>query len=179
MRKKISVSSAVFFLCCLAVSLIAQQNVPATNEFIVSGAVKAEKVISLADLKKLKTHELGDVAILNHLGAKKSVETKVKGVLLKEALASLEFDVTSPKYLSEFYFAAKATDGYTVIFSWNEIFNSILGDKIFVVLERDGKTLEQMDDRILLLSTGDLNTGRRHVKGLARIEVGRVKGTQN
>ncbi len=43
------------------------------------------------------------------------------------------------------------------------------------VTEKNGKTITEMDDSILVVSTKDFKTGRRNMKGLASIEVMRVK----
>ncbi len=64
-----------------------------------------------------------------------------------------------------------ATDGYKVVFSWPELFNSKVGPGVLVVFERDGHPLEDREGRIALVSAHDLRTGRRSVKWLARPDV--------
>ncbi len=98
----------------------------------------------------------------------------VKGVLLTDLLKDVHITVESPKQLSEFYFVFKATDGYTVVFSWNELFNTETGNSVFVVVETDGKSQQTAPEKILLISTKDFKTGRRHIKGLQSIEVKRA-----
>ena len=77
--------------------------------------------------------------------------------------------------LSEYYFVFAASDGYKVVYSWNELFNTSVGESVYLVTEKDGKTITEMDDSILVVSTKDFKTGRRNVKGLASIAVMRVK----
>ena len=48
------------------------------------------------------------------------------------------------------------------------------GDNLYLITSKDGKELNVMGDRILLISTTDFKTGRRNVKGLAKIIVERV-----
>jgi hypothetical protein len=50
-----------------------------------------------------------------------------------------------------------------------------VGDAVYLVTEKNGKTITDMDDSILVVSTKDFKTGRRNVKGLASIAVMRVK----
>ncbi|HMQ89133.1 MAG TPA: hypothetical protein PKB07_16160 [Flavilitoribacter sp.] len=49
------------------------------------------------------------------------------------------------------------------------------GNHAFIITEIDGKSGTQMDNRIALITPTDFRTGRRYVKGLARIVVGRVE----
>lgn len=153
----------------------AQKTFTPTQSFTISGEVKLSVTVGIADLKKWKEVSIGDVVITNHLGEKKSEYKALKGVLLKEVLSSVEFNAESPKFLSEYYFVCKATDNYTVVYSWNELFNTATGDTAFIVTEREGKTAAQMDDAILMVSSKDFKTGRRHVKSLSSIEVRRAK----
>ena len=69
---------------------------------------------------------------------------------------------------------AGASDGYKVVFSWNEIFNSPIGDGVIVFFEKDGFPLADDEGRIALVSTKDLRTGPRHVKWLQSIEVRKI-----
>jgi len=152
----------------------AQKEIKPTTSFIISGKVKASITISIVELKKLKQHDIGDVAITNHLGEPKSTAKGLKGVLLKDVLELAQIDAENPKVLSEYYFVCKANDNYTVVYSWNELFNTAVGESSYIVLEKEGKSADQMTDSILMISPKDQKTGRRHVKALASIEVKRV-----
>ncbi len=68
-----------------------------------------------------------------------------------------------------------ATDGYKVVFSWNEIYNAEAGNNFFILTEMDGKRIEKMDQRILFISIADFQTGRRFIKGLEKIAVKRME----
>ena len=146
-----------------------------TSSFTIFGEVKASVTIQIGDLSKWKSVGIGDVIINNHLGEKKSESKGLKGVLLKDILSSVEINSESPKVLSEYYFVCKANDGYTVVYSWNELFNTATGDSAYIVTEKEGKSTSSMDDSILMISPKDFKTGRRHVKALAAIEVRRAK----
>ena len=112
-------------------SLYAQHEIKTTASFTITGEVNADKIITIPDFTKWKEQTIGDVIITNHLGEKKSEAKGLKGILLKEILESVEIKSESPKVLSEYYFVCKATDGYKLVFSWNEIFNSKVGESVF------------------------------------------------
>ncbi len=163
----------IFFLF-IAFVVSAQKEMKPTTSFTLSGKVKATVIVSLAELKKLKQHDIGDVVITNHLGEPRNTAKGLKGVLLKDVLALAEIDAENPKVLSEYYFVCKANDNYTVVYSWNELYNTAVGDSSYIVLEKEGQSADKMNDSILMISPKDQKTGRRHVKALAAIEVKRA-----
>ncbi len=156
-------------------SLFAQGQIKVTSSFIISGEVFSPLTVSVMDLKKWKEVAIGDLVITNHLGEKKSEAKGLKGILLKDILQTAEIKSESPKVLSEYYFVFIASDGYKVVYSWNELFNTAVGESVYLVTEKNGKTITEMDDSMLVVSTKDFKTGRRNMKGLASIGVMRVK----
>ena len=163
----------VFSIC--ATWGVAQKALEPTAALRIHGTVKKDSVFSGPDFLKLPARVIGDVVITNHLGEPRGTARQMKGILLKEVLRGIEIDSPSPKDLSAFYLICRASDGYEVVFSWNEIFNSPTGDAVFLVTEKDGKKLSDMEDAILLISPTDMRTGRRFVKSLAEIEFARVR----
>ncbi|MBS1505662.1 MAG: TonB family protein [Bacteroidetes bacterium] len=155
--------------------LFVQAQVKSTSSFTIGGEVLSPVTVSLADLKKWKEVNVGDLVITNHLGEKKSEAKGLKGILLKEILQTAEIKSESPKVLSEYYFVFTATDGYKVVYSWNELFNTSVGESVFLITEKNGKPVTEMDDAMLVVSTKDFKTGRRNVKGLTSIAVMRAK----
>jgi len=119
--------------------------------------------------------EIGSLNITNHTGEKRGTASDMKGVLVKDVLQGVKFKTETPRQSSEFYLTFVASDGYKAVFSWNEIFNSPTGDHLYLITEKAGKKIGEMDDRILLVTTSDFKTGRRHIKALSRIVVGRVE----
>ena len=135
------------------------QQMKVTSAFTVSGEVFSPLTVSVMDLKKWKEVSIGDLVITNHLGEKKSEAKGLKGILLKEIIQTIEIKSESPKVLSEYYFVLVATDGYKVVYSWNELLNTSVGDSVYLVTEKNGKRITEMDDSILLVSTKDFKTG--------------------
>ena len=152
-----------------------QQELKPTQSFTISGEVKSPATVQASDLKKWSVQTIGDIVITNHMGEKKSEAKALKGVLLKDVLQSVEINAETPRVLSEYYFVCKGIDGYTVVYSWNEVFNSPTGNGVYVVTEREGKPITEMNDAILMISTSDFKTGRRHLKSLATIKIKRAE----
>ncbi len=161
---------AVLFLL-FTVKLYAQhRDVPATGSFTITGAVKSEKVVTLADLQRYIPKTLDNVVLKNHKGEIKDTLKDLQGIALKDLLASSEIVTEKPKEYSEYCIVLSSSDGYKNVYSWNEIFNTAVGDNIYIITALKDKTLYQMDQRILVMSLADINTGRRYMKGLSKIE---------
>jgi len=160
-------------ILCLFISYasFAQKDIKPSAMFTISGMVQKELVFHISDLGKYKQDSLGNVSIKNHQGETKYVAKKINGILLKTFIDSAGIHVDKPKDYSELYIVLTATDGYKNVYSWNELFNSEIGDHIYVLTGEDGKTMDQMESRIEVMSLGDYNSGRRHLKALSRIEV--------
>ncbi len=141
-----------------------------TTQFLITGKVKQEKVINLTDLNNFPSHELKNTN--TSCSPKKEENTKlVKAVLVKNILDSVRFDYNKPRQLGQFYFLFVASDGYKIVFSFNEIFNTEVGNQLYVVTELDGVKAEDLNASVLMLSTKDLKGGSRNVKGLSKIVV--------
>jgi hypothetical protein len=130
---------------------------------------------SIADLDTFPTTNIPDQFIYNHKGELKDTITGLRGIRLKNILASIEYIYEKPKELNEYYMIMTASDGYKVVFSWNEIYNTVAGEHFFILTEMDGIKLPQMEQRIAFLSTGDLQSGRRYIKGLKEIDIKRAE----
>jgi hypothetical protein len=152
-------------------SVNAQRTIPQTDSLRVTGKIKNPTVFTLADLDTFPKTAIKDQIIYNHNGEVKDTLTGMSGIPLKTLLASILYVYDKPKFLNEFYFVFIASDGYRVVFSWNEIYNTETGNKFFIVTEMEGKKLNDLGQRILFISTGDLKTGRRYIKGLEKIDV--------
>jgi len=162
-------------LFCLSIGrVLAQKNIEPTDQFTLLGLVEAPKTVTINDLDKQPNVILGDFKVTNHAGEFRKEYKNVKGVSLMHFLKDIKITAPSPKLLSEYFLVCRSSDGYSVVFSWNEVFNTEIGNTLFLVVEADGKSLKDSSERILLIATKDFRTGRRHVKGLQSIEVRKI-----
>lgn len=152
----------------------AQKTIQSTNEFTIMGLVEKPITVQFSKILQDKITDVGNFTVINHLGEFKQEYRNVKGVALLELMKDVKITASSPKLLSEYYFIFKGSDGYSVVFSWNEIFNTEVGKNIFIVTETNNKSQLEGTERILLISGKDFKTGRRHVKGLKSIEAKRI-----
>ncbi|RZJ75527.1 MAG: molybdopterin-binding protein [Flavobacterium sp.] len=146
-----------------------------TSTITVGGAITKPYTLKFDDLKAMKAISLDSLPIYNHKMEPKNALKKLKGVLLKDVLDKAEFSVKSPKTLSEFYIVCIADDGYKVVYSWNELFNSETGNRTLVITEIDGSSVMNQKEGIRLVTPTDKATGRRYVKNLSKIRIEKVK----
>jgi len=141
---------------------------------VVEGVITKPFVIKFEDLKSYPLQTVDSVTIWNHKMERKSTLKAIRGVLLKDILQKADFSVNSPKFLSEFYIVCIADDGYKVVYSWNEIFNSETGNKTLVATEINGKPTISEKEGIVLITPTDKATGRRYVKNFSKILIQKV-----
>ncbi|MFD0795665.1 molybdopterin-binding protein [Mucilaginibacter litoreus] len=154
--------------------MYAQEKARATLQFAINGEIEKATVITLDSLKQYKSVEIGDIKVTDHLGNFKHQDDKLKGVLLKDVLSHSKYKAASPKLLSRFYFICEASDGYKVVYSWNELYNTAVGNQVYIITEKNGIMAEKMPESLQMTSASDFKTGRRYLHNLTRIEVKQV-----
>jgi hypothetical protein len=145
-----------------------------TDKITVSGAVEHTLVLSVDDLRQFPQQQISEVTLQRQSGADAGKLDKLKGVLLRDILQKAAVVSKDHNDVKKIAVIAGASDGYKVVFSWSEIFNSPLGDGIIVFFERDGAPLAGSEGRIAMISTRDTRTGPRHVKWLQTITVTKI-----
>lgn len=159
-------------LLLLSTSAFAQEALQQTLSFTISGKIKKESVITMDSLNSYPLKSIGDIKVTDHLGEFKHQDDQLKGVLLKDILSHSELMANSPKLFSRFYFVCVGADGYKVVYSWNELFNTETGNHVFIIMEKNGIKAGKMPESIQMTSITDFKTGRRYLHNLDKIIVG-------
>ncbi|KZC15595.1 hypothetical protein RHOFW510R12_00155 [Rhodanobacter sp. FW510-R12] len=139
----------------------------------VTGAVKATRDFDLAAIKALAGRDTGPVDVICASGATVAKVNNFRGVRLTDLINHAGIDEQGHKDTRRMVIIARATDGYVVTFSWNELFNTAIGKDVLVAYEKDGKPLDAGEGQFLLVSGQDIKTGPRHVRWLNEIEIKR------
>jgi hypothetical protein len=136
----------------------------------IKGLVENPQLLQVTDLQKMKIETRQDIKIVSLSGEVKRQIGELKGVLLRDVLEKANIKITNNKGRGKLFIVAKATDGYTAVFAYNDLFNNPTGDNVLLVFEEDQKALDK-DGAVVLITTNDKVTGPRHVKWLQSIEV--------
>lgn len=159
----------IFFLLATS-SAFAQQKNTQTLQFKISGKVKNESVITLDSLNQYAIKSIGNIKVTDHTGAFKHEDDQLKGVLLKDILNHSQW-LLEPHLFSSMYFTCVGSDGYKVVYSWNELFNTDIGDNVYIITEKNGIKAAQLPASIQMVSMLDHKTGRRYLHNLDKIVV--------
>lgn len=140
----------------------------------VSGLVEHTLKLRVEDLRKFPPQQLSEIPVVCQSGAELGKMENLKGVLLRDILEKASVVSQSHNDVKKMAVIATASDGYKVVFSWSEIFNSPIGDGVIVFFEKNSLPLADDEGRIAMISARDIRTGPRHVKWLKGIEVRKI-----
>ena len=143
---------------------------PVSEQVVVAGALKTSLTLKVDDLKAFPAAQIASVTVSRRVGDKEAAST-VRGVLLTALLERAGLVSADRNEWKHTVVLATATDGYRVVFSWPELFNTDIGGGVLVVFERDGQPLADREGRIALVSARDQRSGPRSVRWLARLDV--------
>lgn len=90
------------------------------------------------------------------------------GVLLRDLITQAGLS-KEPARFKRTVFIAVAQDGYTVTFSWHELFNTPVGEQVVVAYQCDNVPLSTADGAPILFSGADIVPAPRHMKRLKRV----------
>jgi hypothetical protein len=140
-----------------------------TNELKIEGLVEKKLVLNMDKLQEINDLRTGSKTITLTKN-----DTTYEGVLLKEIIDQAKINIKNRKDLNKVYIMAIASDNYKVLFSWNELFNSKIGDNVLIFLKKNGKLLDKNEGKLALISVEDINENPRHIKWLEKIIVNKI-----
>lgn len=142
------------------------------NTVRITGQVRAPVVVSMKELCGMEeVEEVRDLMIICGTGTPKGRIENCKGVLLENVIRKADVIKDGHNDTKKMYIVASAPDGYKVVFSWQEIFNSPMGEGVMILIEKNGESLCDKNSGLELISAKDYFTGSRIVMGLDTIEV--------
>lgn len=145
-----------------------------TTHVKVDGAVENPLDLDVAGLQQFPSQKINELSLICQSGANKGKLENIRGVLLRDILEKAVIKAPAHNDVKKMAIIASASDDYKAVFSWNEVFNSPIGDGVLVFFEKNGLPLTDDEGRIAMVSSKDVRTGPRHVKWLERIEVRKI-----
>ena len=145
-----------------------------SQKLSIGGRVKQSLDLSAENLKDFPIQAPPEVPIIGRTGKtlrvlKGYTGTKLIDILDKSVLLAADHDD-----LKKTVIVANATDDYKAVFSWNELFNTAVGEGVLVLYAKEGQPLGDDEGRLALISTKDLHTGPRHVRWLKDVQVQKI-----
>ncbi len=141
----------------------------ASESLAITGAVKTPLTLTAAQIDALPIEHISQTDA--HVADGKTSTSDVGGVRLTALLDRAALAGSGKNDWKHTVVVASATDGYSVTFSWPELFDTDVGPGVLVITERDGKPLTDHDGHIALYSAKDIHNGPRNVRWLSKIDV--------
>lgn len=172
-EQNINLSKTLFLLGLLVSTFAcsAQLKIKSTEGFSIMENGKQLSEFTIAQTVNFTDTSLGNIRMVNSKGEEKTTRKNVKGILLKDVLAKITFNVSKAKELHQYVFLLEATDGHKAALSYNEVFTT---DNIYIVTESDGVVLPQSTSRIEILALSKPGRGHIYIKGLMSLTVRKV-----
>jgi DMSO/TMAO reductase YedYZ molybdopterin-dependent catalytic subunit len=142
-----------------------------TTHLKFEGLVEKKFDLDIKSLKAYPSITTKEIPIICMSSEVKEQVKSYKGVRLTTLLDDAGIIINSKRDFNKLYVVAKASDGYSVLFSYQELFNTNNGKNVIVFYEKNGKSLGEDEGKIALISIDDIKNGSRHVKWLETIIV--------
>ena len=139
--------------------------------FVIDGLVEEPLGITVNDLLQMDMLEEVDLLHACGSGEPKGRLKSCRGVLLTDIISMASVKISDHNDTKKMYIVVSSDDGYSTLFSWQELFNSSVGEGVMVILVRDGKKVYENDGSVDMFSARDFLTGPRYVKRLKYIKV--------
>lgn len=149
-----------------------QKQIIKSDTVFVKGLVDSPYFITRNKLQLFAVQEGKALAITGPEGKIKRTIASYKGILLTDILSKAHINLKNEKDRGKYFITVKATDGYTVIFSYNELMFAGAGKNTSLLFEEEEKTID--DGPFAIVCVSDLVTGPRHVKWVKEIEVKKI-----
>lgn len=148
-----------------------QSGLGADEALRICGRMTTPLVLGIEELRAMEPAVTDDLPMICGNGDPKGCLGPCRGVLLADIINRAEILITGHNDTRKMFLIAAADDGYKVVFSWQEIFNTPTGEGIMVLLEKDGRSLYDEYGAVDLVSARDFLTGPRYVRRLRSVEI--------
>jgi hypothetical protein len=139
--------------------------------FEISGRVERPFRLDLEKLMTMDIISFEDIPLICGTGEPLGRIARCRGVLLTDIINAAKVITIDHNDTKKILLIVSSHDGYKTVFSWQELFNSSVGEGIIVVLEIDGIPVHDGYGAVDLISANDFLSGPRYVKRLTRIEI--------
>lgn len=176
LKLKYLLPAAFLLLCSPALAHPNTENAAqyVTRSLTITGAVEHPLTLTVADLAQRPDLQVRTIPLDTISGEPLRSLENLRGVRLRDLLDEAVIHIEDHNDIKKMVVIAGASDGYKVVFSCEELFNTPNGDDVYVYFETAGQPLPDEEGRIALISGHDLHTGPRHVKWLNAISVVKV-----
>lgn len=175
-KRRLVLSSLLAAAPLLALAHPANQDTArfVTRSLSVRGRVEHTLALTPEALKDFPVQAPQEIPIIGRNGEKLRVLKGYSAARLTDVLDKSVLVTADHNDLKKTVIIATASDEYKAVFSWNELYNTPVGEGVLILYAKDGKPLGDDEGLIALVSTKDIHTGPRHVRWLQDISVQKI-----
>lgn len=148
-----------------------------SDKLEVMGLVDRPTILTIDSLKKLNVYTSGPFHVKSRTGDVRQEFKSFKAVLLKEIVKRAGIKIENASEMARYnyekgsyYIVLTATNGYRVMYTYNELMFTTVGDHAMVLFEGNGKEITT-GGKIMGFCTTDTITGARNIWWMKSIEV--------
>lgn len=145
-----------------------------TRPLVIEGWVKRPLRMHARDLEALGPTTVPDFEIICTADGSHGVAPPMRGVLLRDLVTLAEPAFRQRTDFKRVALVAEGRDGYRALFSWSELFHSMIGDGVLLVFDHPQAPLPANAGPFALISRYDRFTGPRYLRGLRKVELHRL-----
>lgn len=137
----------------------------------IGGWVRTPLRLDMAALARFDPVQVEDFVVVCTLDGAHGGARALRGVPLRRLVAAADPAFEQRTDFKRVALVAESREGYRALFSWNELFNTAVGDGVLVAWHVDEAPLPEGAGPFALVSLNDRATGPRYVQRLASIEL--------
>jgi len=137
----------------------------------VGGWVHWPLVLDLATLVRRDAVEVPDFELVCTADGSHGVLPPMRGVLLRDLIQEARPAFERRTDFKRAAVMVESCDGYRALFSWGELFHTMVGDGVLLVFDHPAAPLGTGVGPFALISRYDRYTGPRFMRGLQRVEL--------
>ena len=141
------------------------------NHIEVDGWVRKPLRLEARELEVLQPSSLTDFLVICTFDGRHPGPERLRGVPLRVLVEAAVPAFESRTDFKRVAIVAQSRDGYRALFSWHELFNTVVGDGVVVAWDSEDAPLPDPAGPFALASIYDRATGPRFVQRLARLEL--------
>jgi len=142
-----------------------------TRELVVEGLVRHRLRLSAAELGAMELAEVRNLQMVCGSGQELELIGSYRGVPLVALLQRAEIVKRDRGSAGRTYVTITSSDGRGTLFSYQELFNSAIGEGAIVIVEKNGAPLDESEGEIAFVSANDRRLGARKLRYVARVGV--------
>ena len=137
----------------------------------VKGAVNHPLRLTVDELGAMELTEVRDVTMICGSGRNEGFIQSYRGVLLTDLLKRADVIMREHDSPSNMFVTVMSSDDHGALLSYQELFNTTVGEQAIVIIEKDGQPLDDQEGRIAFISANDKRPGPRKRRYLKSVEV--------